>query len=138
MPELSDKDRFAITALVHEYAAILDEHRWHEIADLCTDDAVMIIRGSEIHGRTGLVAWAERRAAKEVTRQTLHQMSNLRIESVGPDEATGVAALVLHVAKVGGNTTYVDLVGDYHDRYVRTPDGWRFGSRRLVTIGARE
>ena len=137
MPDLSDEDRLAIIALVHEYAAVLDEHRWHEVADLCTDDARLTIRGREISGKAGLAAWADHRAAKEFTRQTLHQMTNLRIESVGPDEAKGVAALVLHVAKVGGNTTFIDLVGDYHDEYVRTSGGWRFRSRRLVTIGAR-
>lgn len=137
LPELRNEDRLAIIALVNEYAAVLDEHRWHDVADLCTEDAQLTIRGREITGRAGLLSWADHRAAKEERRQTLHQMTNLRIRSVSPDEATGVAALVLHVAKIGGNATFVDLVGDYHDVYVRAPDGWRFRSRRLVTIGAR-
>ena len=51
-----------------------------------------------------------------------------------PEEATGTAALVLHVAKAGHGGTYVDLVGEYRDEYVRTPDGWRFRRRHLVTL----
>jgi hypothetical protein len=61
-------------------------------------------------------------------------MTLVRIEPVGPDEVHGTAALVLHVAKTGGGGTYVDLVGEYEDEYVRTPDGWKFRRRRLVQI----
>jgi ketosteroid isomerase-like protein len=133
--ELSIDDRLAIEALVNEYAWRLDHQRWHEIADLCTDDAVLLIRRREIVGKAGLAEWADYRAAKEETRKTLHQMTNLRVEAVDRDHATGIAALVLHIATGGGNQTYVDLVGDYHDEYVRTRDGWRFSRRRLVKIG---
>lgn len=135
MPHLSIEDRFAIHALVNEYAWRLDHQRWHEISDLCTDDVVLWIRRREIVGKAGLAEWAARRAAKEETRRTLHQMTNLRLEAVDEDHSTGVAALVLHIAKGGGSSTYVDLVGDYHDEYVRTADGWRFRRRRLVNIG---
>jgi hypothetical protein len=135
VPGLSIDDRLAIHALVNEYAWRLDHQRWHEIADLCTEDAVLSIRRREIVGKAGLAEWASYRQAKEVTRKTLHQMTNLRLEAVDADHATGVAALVLHIAKGGGSATYVDLVGDYHDEYVRTPEGWRFRRRRLAGIG---
>jgi 3-phenylpropionate/cinnamic acid dioxygenase small subunit len=134
VPELSIEDHLAIHALVNEYAWLLDHQRWHEVADLCTDDAILSIRRREIVGKAGLAEWADYRAAKGTLR-TLHQMTNLRLEATSDGEATGVAALVLHVAK-GGSATYVDLVGDYHDEYVRTPDGWRFRRRRLVNIAA--
>ena len=39
---------------------------------------------------------------------------------VSADEVHGTAPLVLHVAKTGGGGTYVDLVGEYEDEYVRT------------------
>ncbi len=48
----------------------------------------------------------------------------------------GTAALVLHVAKTGGTGTYVDLVGEYQDEYVRTEGRWRFRRRTLVPIDA--
>jgi ketosteroid isomerase-like protein len=135
MPELANEDRRALEDLVTEYAWLLDHQRWPEVADLCTDDAVLTIRGRQIEGQAGLAAWAEHRATN-AARRTQHQMTLLRLEpsSADPDLVTGTAALVLHVAKAGHGGTYVDLVGEYRDEYVRTPDGWRFRRRHLVRI----
>jgi ketosteroid isomerase-like protein len=134
MADLPIEDRLAIADLVTEYAWLLDHSRWHEVADLCTDDAVLTIRGREIRGQAGLAEWAEHRATNQA-RRTQHQMTLLRLEPSGdPDLLTGTAALALHVAKPGHGGTYVDLVGEYRDEYVRTPDGWRFRRRHLVTI----
>jgi len=133
MREIPREDREAIEALVLDYASALDHRRWHDIVDLCTEDAVLLIRGREIVGRSGLEAWAERRAEK-ATRRTLHQMTNLRLEAVSKDEATGVAALVLHIAQTGGHKSFVDLIGEYRDEYVWTADGWKFRRRHLVRL----
>jgi hypothetical protein len=40
---------------------------------------------------------------------------------------------VLHTAKAGGGT-YVDLVGEYQDEYLRTGGGWKFQRRRLIRL----
>jgi 3-phenylpropionate/cinnamic acid dioxygenase small subunit len=133
VPDLRVEDRLAIEALVTEYAWLLDHRRWDEVQTLFTGDAVLFIRGREIVGTDGLATWAEARAAKE-SRRTQHQMTLVRLEPVSRDQVKGTAALVLHVAKSGGGGTYVDLVGEYEDEYVRTSAGWRFRRRRLVKI----
>jgi 3-phenylpropionate/cinnamic acid dioxygenase small subunit len=132
VPQPSAEDRIAIQLLVTEYAWLLDHQRWQDVADLCTEDAVLHIRGREIVGRQGLGEWAEYRARKK-NRRTQHQMTLLRLTAVSKDEVHGSAALVLHTAKAGGGT-YIDLVGEYHDEYVRSEDGWRFSRRRLVKL----
>jgi 3-phenylpropionate/cinnamic acid dioxygenase small subunit len=132
MSALSIEDRIEIETLVTEYAWLLDHQRWHDIAELCTDDAVLHIRGREIVGQDGLAEWADYRALKK-NRRTQHQMTLLRLDPVSKDEVRGSSGLVLHTAKAGGGT-YVDLVGEYQDEYVRTPAGWRFASRRLVRL----
>ena len=58
MPHVPIADRLAISDLVTEYAWLLDHRRWHDVADLCTEDAVLTIRGREIRGRQGLAEWA--------------------------------------------------------------------------------
>ncbi len=131
--ELTLADRTAIESLVTEYAWLLDHQRWEDVADLCTDDAVLFIRAREIVGKPGLAEWAARRAER-ANRHTQHQMTLLRLTPVGPDEVHGTAALVLHVAKTGGGGTYVDLVGEYEDEYVRIGGAWKFRRRRLVQI----
>lgn len=136
MPEdLSIDDRLAIEALVNEYAWLLDHRQWDDVPGLCTEDAVLKIRGREIVGQQGLAQWAEYRAQKSA-RRTQHQMTLVRLEPIDPDVVRGTAALVLHVAKTGGSGTYVDLVGEYQDEYVRTDGGWRFRRRTLVPIDA--
>jgi 3-phenylpropionate/cinnamic acid dioxygenase small subunit len=127
------EDRIAIEQLVIEYAWLLDHQRWDDVAGLCTEDAVLFIRGREIVGTQGLAEWAQRRAQR-ANRRTQHQMTLPRLEPISSDEVHGTAALVLHVAKTGGGGTYVDLVGEYEDEYVRTQDGWKFRRRRLVQI----
>jgi ketosteroid isomerase-like protein len=127
------EDQIAIEQLVNEYAWLLDHQRWQDVADLCTDDVVLFIRAREIVGHDGLAQWAERRAER-ANRRTQHQMMSPRLRAVSADEVHGTAPLVLHVAKTGGGYTYVDLVGEYEDEYVRTPGGWRFRRRRLVQI----
>src|SRR5207253_9624968 len=106
--------------------------RWHDVAALCTDDVELLIRGKQIAGKDGLAEWAEGRAAKK-HRKTQHQMTLLRVAADGDDRATGTAALALHMAK-GGGGSYVELVGEYEDEYVRTPSGWKFRRRRLVNL----
>jgi 3-phenylpropionate/cinnamic acid dioxygenase small subunit len=133
MSTLPIEDRLAISDLVTEYAWLLDQRRWHEVASLCTDDVVLTIRGREIRGKDGLASWAAHRAANKA-RRTQHQMTLQRLVPVDPDHVNGTAALVLHVAKFGHGGTFVDLVGEYHDEYVRATDGWRFRRRRLLNI----
>jgi 3-phenylpropionate/cinnamic acid dioxygenase small subunit len=135
MSVVSVEDRVAIEQLVIEYAYLLDHQRWQEVADLCTDDAVLFIRGREIVGQAGLDDWAARRAERP-NRRTQHQMTLLRLEGISADEVHGTAALVLHVAKTGGGGTYVDLIGEYRDEYLRVGDAWKFRRRRLVSIDA--
>jgi 3-phenylpropionate/cinnamic acid dioxygenase small subunit len=135
VPDVPLGDRLAIEALVTEYAWLLDHRRWDDVAGLCTGDAVLKIRGREIVGQDGLAQWAEYRAQKQ-SRRTQHQMTLMRLEPIEPDLVNGTAALVLHVAKTGGSGTYVDLVGEYRDEYVRTGAGWRFRRRTLVPIDA--
>ena len=125
----------AIEALVTEYAWLLDHRRFEEVVGLCTDDCELKIRGQKIYGAEGLREWLDQRATNQSRRASQHQMSLLRLAPTDDrDLVTGTAALVLHVAKSGSSGSYVDLVGEYQDEYVRTGEGWRFRRRTLVTL----
>jgi 3-phenylpropionate/cinnamic acid dioxygenase small subunit len=132
--QIAIEDRIAIEELVTEYAWLLDHRRFDEVLDLCTDDAELRIRGVRIHGADGLRDWLDQRATSQSRRASQHQMSLLRLEPQADGVIEGTAALVLHVAKSGSSSSYVDLVGEYQDEYVRTGDGWRFRRRVLVTL----
>lgn len=135
IPSIPTDDRIAIEALVTEYAWLLDHRRFDEVLGLCTEDCELKIRGVKIHGAGGLKEWLDQRASSQSRRASQHQMSLLRLEPTAAGEVvTGTAALVLHIAKSGSSGSYVDLVGEYQDEYVRTGDGWRFRRRTLVTL----
>jgi 3-phenylpropionate/cinnamic acid dioxygenase small subunit len=131
--ELPIEDRLEIQALVNEYAWLLDHRRWADVIELFTEDAEVTIRGRAILGHSGLRDWAAHRAANR-SRKTQHQMTLLRLEPEQDGVVRGTAALVLHVAKSGGSGTYIDLVGEYRDEYLRTATGWRFRRRVLVPL----
>ena len=134
MAGISVDDRIAIEELVTEYAWLLDHRKFDEVLSLFTEDAELKIRGQKVAGAEGLQAWLDQRASSQSSRSSQHQMSLLRLVPVDADVVEGTAALVLHVAKSGSSGTYVDLVGEYQDEYVRTDGGWRFRRRVLVTL----
>jgi 3-phenylpropionate/cinnamic acid dioxygenase small subunit len=137
IPSLPVEDRLAIEALVTEYAWLLDHRRFEEVVGLCTEDCELRIRGVRIDGADGLREWLDQRATSQSRRASQHQMSLLRLEPVGGgnrDVVAGTAALVLHVAKSGSSGSYIDLVGEYQDEYVKSGAGWRFRRRTLVTL----
>jgi hypothetical protein len=46
-----------------EYAWLLDHRGWHDVADLCTENAVLVFRGRETRGHAGPAGWTEHRAS---------------------------------------------------------------------------
>jgi len=62
----------------------------------------------------------------------------MRFVADGPDAAEGITILTVYmVAGPGAATTLPLQVGEDHDRFVRTDDGWRLASRRWVELFSR-
>ena len=63
---------------------------------------------------------------------TLHCVSNIRIDVLSEDEASGTAYVSAFVKAAGASTSASvgpATVGVYRDRYRRTSEGWRFAQR---------
>ena len=109
--------------LIANYANLNDEARWDEVAALYAEDGVMIrptAPDAPVHGREAILAAFKSRPA----RTTRHVCSNVVITVEGPDKATGISAMLLFTGAA------TPLVGSFHDKFVRTADGWRFAERR--------
>lgn len=69
--------------------------------------------------------------------------SNLLIDVIDSDHSTGVVYFTLyrHDGEKGRRTSPLDgpvVVGEYRDRFMRTPDGWRIVERSLHADFVRE
>jgi hypothetical protein len=63
-------------------------------------------------------------------------ITNVAIDLTGPDEASALCYLINYrydsssgVAEQPAPVDHPKFVGEYRDRLVRTPDGWRFAHR---------
>lgn len=126
----------ACQRLVTEYCHLVDHGEAAKVADQFTDDGVWTSRENTMTGRTAIARGFAARQAN-TARMSRHICNNLLIEVIDEDHARGVVYLTLHrhdgaperhVSPMG----FPEMVGEYRDDFVRTPDGWRFRRREIA------
>lgn len=124
-------DRQEIVDLTISYCRALDNLDWELLGSCFTDDAVLDVGPWGRHkGREAIVALCS--PLFPGMDRTQHIVGNHVVEITG-DDAQGTCCLVaehlLRTVEGGGDQTTTR--GLYHDRFVRTTDGWRIRDRRL-------
>jgi hypothetical protein len=126
------QDRLEIIELTHRYCWALDSKDFDLLDTVFLPDATAELRSSPLVGREAI---RDRiRSALSTLDATQHTVSNHLVTVLG---ATATARTYLHSQHVRTGTPGGDLyviAGRYEDELVRTPDGWRIGFRRLVTV----
>lgn len=126
----SAEDQIALQRLVTEYAYAIDEREWHKLDNVFTPDAYIDYRAmGGIDGPYPRVkAWLPE--ALKPFPGYMHFIGNLWFHVVG-DEGVGKVACLnpMRVPKPDGGDEMMLLGLWYHDRYVRTPAGWRISER---------
>jgi ketosteroid isomerase-like protein len=120
------RDRVEIEALRAEFtdAAMMNDH--DRLASLFMPDGIIRIpdAGIEAAGRDGIRGLGQQREAGfEVFAQTTHP----GFISLSGDTATG-RAFLCEVIRIRDGASHLNHA-IYHERYQRTPDGWRFAER---------
>jgi len=118
-PVLSDQDRADIQQLSAGYARSLGTCKGEEWADLFAPD------GGFASGPRGMVRGRQRLIALV--------MSERQCNDGGAPRPRAVPTAVIHPAPGGAIGTARSNLGHYEDVYVKTPAGWRFKSRQVVT-----
>ena len=127
-------DRQEINDLIHDYCTHLDRYEPDKVAALFTEDCVTDYGpsfGGEVLGREmvergwtfALAGWVA----------TSHHVSNIRLEFEDDDAAQGTT--YLYAWHRAGENPDFHIWARYHDRFVRTGEGWRFSERRLSAAG---
>jgi hypothetical protein len=130
-------DRQEIVDLVHAYCRNVDLVRPAEIAALFTDDCV-VDYGPGLGEPTRGAAELEERLGRGLPRfaATSHHVSNIQVDfDESGDTATGCTYLYAWHRYPGGSAPDAHLWAQYHDRFVRTPAGWRIAERTLKVAG---
>jgi hypothetical protein len=128
----------ACERLIVDYAHRLDLGQVERVAELFTDDAVWEMPGLiRFQGRAELTAGIPARLHSP-GRTTRHLCTNVAIDVATSDDAIGLCYFTnyRHDSVTGlfeqpapiGEPRYV---GQYDDRFVRTPRGWLFAHRRV-------
>jgi ketosteroid isomerase-like protein len=119
-------DRVEIEALRGEFTDAVMTRDYDRLASLFTEDGVIRIpdAGAETVGRTEIRAGVERlQGMWEFFVQTTHP-GVIRLDG---DTASGRTYLS-ELGRLRDSGSHLNY-GIYHDRYRRTPDGWRFAER---------
>lgn len=116
--------------LIMDYAYFRDHPDPDAYAALFTEDAELSILGDTRKGRAAI-----RQRLAEVTGNTVHLMSTIRITPVSATEAKGVSYVTVYTAPAGDDPHTVDGwagIGEYHDFFRKTDAGWQIASRKLL------
>jgi 3-phenylpropionate/cinnamic acid dioxygenase small subunit len=118
-------DRFEIDELLNRYVAALDDNRFDQLSSVFTSDAHISYADAGMEGDYETVSkWLA--AQRPTQRVWLHLVGNRRVDLDG-DAASVVSTYFFVGVSPEGMTFFTG--GEYHDRAVRTADGWRIAER---------
>lgn len=127
---LTAADYVEIQQLVARYAYAVDTHAANgtAYADLFAPDGIF----GKTSGRDALTKLAlDTQADRSGPSYTRHYLTNVIIYPT-PEGARGSQYLLAIDVSEGGKASSVVHGGRYDDRYVRTPEGWRFKERQYL------
>ena len=124
----------ACTDLILDYAYYRDRPDADAFADLFAEDAELRVLGQEYVGREAIGDRLRNAAGGPVFR---HMMSTIRVFVQDDSHARGVSYVTVYSA--AGGTLPRPLtqplgVGEYHDDFVRTDEGWKIQRREFVPV----
>jgi 3-phenylpropionate/cinnamic acid dioxygenase small subunit len=128
LQELSD--RAAIVRLTHDYAWALDERDWDALREVFTADVVADLGEGGQQGIDEVIPPVS--TALGPFDASHHVVSTHQI-TIDGDRAQGRCYLIAqHVRRTAVGGPNFTVGGRYEDQYVRTADGWRISTRRIV------
>jgi hypothetical protein len=130
----------ACERLVVAYTHLVDFGEAERVAELFASDGLWVAGDIRFEGHDAIQAMFRGRQ-EMVQRRSRHVCTNLGVEVVDEDHATGLVYLQLYrhdfedvapeaLAATLAPAAHPVAVGEYHDQFVRTPEGWRFAARR--------
>lgn len=129
----------ACEKLIVALADYTDRGEYEAALGLFADDAVMDRDGERFVGIQSLRAAY---AARPQNRMTCHILSNIAVEACNAQVATSRALVMVYRHHGSGDSRPLapyplagpETIGEYRDRFMLTPCGWRFAERVTRTM----
>lgn len=133
---LTSEDRSAIATLNADYAGLLDQRRFEQVAALfCPDGRLNRADGTTATGRESILA---AQSARPEWLDTVHHVGSPMIEAAGDEEASGrVAFVAVSVDRREGAASPQWSIGHFADRYRREDGAWRIAERSIHVADRR-
>jgi hypothetical protein len=128
--------RQACTDLIVRYAWLNDERRYEELAALFTEDAVLYRPSAPGQGVAGRTAILEAFRKRPFDTMTFHVTSDVLVEVEDAQRAQARSRILLlsGTRPQDGSALPLEvkapLPGVFRDRFLLTPQGWKFSERR--------
>ena len=127
------QDEREIHAVLIEYCCALDRMDLVLLSTLFTDNCVVDYGPDErlqSHGAASLAKSLERMWRWS---RTSHHLSNVQIQFTGETEAS--ASSYVHAWHERADGSSATILGQYHDRFVRSNGGWKIAARQMFMNG---
>ena len=133
LKKLEFLDRQEITDLLFEYCGALDCMDLPRLSALFTHDCEVDYGPDELLQCRGAAELEKSLERMWRWSRTSHHLSNVQINFCGENEAVGRSYVYAWHERADG--TIATILGQYHDRFVREPRGWRIAKRRMLMNG---
>jgi hypothetical protein len=134
---VSDADHGQLCRLVVEHVWRNDSGHADTLHELYTEDAELDLGFTPLRGREAIREWGRQLVESPPWKSIRHVCTNMRFVADGPDAAEGVTLLTVFMDADGTQSSVPWNIGEDHDRFVRTEEGWRIASRRYVNLFTR-
>ena len=122
--------------LVTDYAYYRDRFDAVGFSNIFTEDASLTVGHQTWVGRDNIRARIE---GLDQSGSIRHLMSTIRIEPIDELHAAGVSYATIYTAAAGANSTEgFAVIGEYHDNFVLTDEGWKISKRELKSVFSYE
>ena len=130
---VSAADYIELFRLVNEIAWRIDHGRADTVWQLFAPTGTLDSSGDPLVGQDEIRRWGEVRSQSSA--KTRHICSGMRFNYDGPDKAVGSTLLTVFIGEEPKVSAAIpSVVGEDHDEFVRTEEGWLFASRRFEAL----
>ena len=128
-------DRLEITDVMHSYCRFVDLNLPEKQVECFTIDAAAdYYGGTELVGRGAILEMLQEALTRFTA--TCHTLSNIEISFESPNTANSISYVQAWHRKPSGPEDDYEVRGQYHDRWLKTEEGWRISYRKFLTMAA--